>query len=874
MVPVFLSFCRQAKANTAGQMEVYGIGNGWMVSQPLESSSRGWMQLLPMFFPLNIHFEDYSRRGITLTEFVKLGDWDLIKSKLQKNDYVLISFNLNNQAKLLNNILDDIQAKMAHAVVIRLNTSESARADKSQGSDPKYLFYSLDSFNGNLQREAADSEELMTDSSLQLFDAIRFTKKLASDLKNIFHANGVDKMADASNEHLHKRKPSEWTDLISMHLKMEAAMGFRKNQLPTEADKWTEHAPVLREKLMRLCGAKSFHQLDVDIQETGRIHRNGYSIRKIYFQTRPGIYATANLYVPDGKGPFPAIINMHGHWPDAKAGDMVQSCAISLALNGFVCLNIDAWGAGERTTLQNVAEYHGSNLGASLMDIGETLLGNQVTDNMRGVDLLCSLPFVDKTNIGATGASGGGNQTMWLSAMDTRIKACMPVVSVGTFQSYIMGSNCVCELMPQGLTCTEEAGVLGLIAPRAIKICSGLMDANPAFSPAQMLRTYYHAAPVFNLLDHPEKIKYQLFNTPHGYQPEMRSAMLGWFDQQLKGRGNGGFEREKHIELMPAEELNVFHHQKRDTLITTTVSHVQKAGASLKANLMDSKHLDPAGKRDSLSMLLMLPATFDQLDTSISKGEIVKNQDEVWQTGVLVTTGQHIISYKYLPATRPGGSILVVCAPDSASAKISDRFSMKFIADNFGEKMAECRQLGDGLLMAHLWGLGENGSATGRKVNGKLPLFHTVARAELWLGHTVMGEWVSDLNVLANFIRHKYQPAQLTLAAGKEVAIAALAGNALFHHFDELYLSHCPVSYLVDKRAGIDYFNMAVHIPHILNWGDIGLMAALNTKTKIEMNNPVSMTGVLLSKAQRTIYLKEYKHLSMECQGHNHILFH
>ena len=41
-------------------------------------------------------------------------------------------------------------------------------------------------------------------------------------------------------------------------------------------------------------------------------------------------------------------------------------------------------------------------------------------------------------------AGGGGNQTMWLAAMDDRIAASVPVASVGTFESYVGGSNCVC----------------------------------------------------------------------------------------------------------------------------------------------------------------------------------------------------------------------------------------------------------------------------------------------------------------------------------------------------------------------------------------------------------------------------------------------
>ena len=192
---------------------------------------------------------------------------------------------------------------------------------------------------------------------------------------------------------------------------------------------------------------------------------------------------------------------MHGHWRDAKTEEgSIQRVGHSLALNGYVCLTIDAFGAGERSTIHGITEYHGYNLGASLMNIGESLLGVQVSENMRAVDLLCSLSYVDSKKIGATGASGGGNQTMWLTAVDERIKAAVPVVSVGTFESYIMRSNCICECLVDGLTFTEESGVLALVAPRAIKMCNHHKDGIPTFLPAEMLRSYNNARPVFRML--------------------------------------------------------------------------------------------------------------------------------------------------------------------------------------------------------------------------------------------------------------------------------------------------------------------------------------------------------------------------------------
>ena len=158
------------------------------------------------------------------------------------------------------------------------------------------------------------------------------------------------------------------------------------------------------------------------------------------FKQDPGIYATANLYIPDGDGKFPAVIVMMGHSVEGRLYDKYQAVGITLALNGYVSLCIDPWGSGERTTIHGVFEDHGdeNNLGIALMDIGEPLIGMLITDNIRGVDLLCSLPYVDTRKIGATGASGGGNQTMWLTAIDERIKAAVPVVSAGTFEAYIM----------------------------------------------------------------------------------------------------------------------------------------------------------------------------------------------------------------------------------------------------------------------------------------------------------------------------------------------------------------------------------------------------------------------------------------------------
>ena len=45
------------------------------------------------------------------------------------------------------------------------------------------------------------------------------------------------------------------------------------------------------------------------------------------------------------------------------------------------------------------------------------MMGIETSDNIREVDLICSLPYVDARNTGAAGLSGGGNQSLWLIAL-------------------------------------------------------------------------------------------------------------------------------------------------------------------------------------------------------------------------------------------------------------------------------------------------------------------------------------------------------------------------------------------------------------------------------------------------------------------------
>lgn len=632
-------------------------------------------------------------------------------------------------------------------------------------------------------------------------------------------------------------------DIIESRLKNEAYLRFMQLNLPDTKDEWEIFKPQLRNKIIEKAGVIFDHKLPLDYHETGSINMEGYKIKNIYFQTLPGVYATANLYIPDGTGPFPAVINMHGHWLEARLANPVQSVAQSLVLNGYVCLSLDAFGAGERSTVHGIFEDHGdeNNLGSSLMNIGKPLMGIEISENIRGVDLLCSLPYVDSKNIGATGASGGGNQTMWLASMDERIKASMPVVSAGTFESFIMGSPCICEVLPCALNFTEEAGILAMVAPRAIKMCNHNKDENSAFYPVEMLRSYKNAKTIFKMFGVENNITYQLFDLIHGYMTEDREAMLGWFDLYLKGIGSGVARKEIPFKLLPEEKLMVFAKGQRDPKVISTDEYCRQKGNALRNVLLNTKSFDTELKRNELRKIL-----------GVEVKSTLKNVHEYskirgWDRFALETFDNKLIPVLLRSPSGNSKEFVIVTNPDGKNSISSD------LVDGLIKS-------GRGIAIFDLSGTGESTSNSALLNYGKERL-RTISRSELWFGRTIIGEWVKEIDLVTQFVESRYEAKIMSFDSGRESGVAALCFAVLHgEKVRSISLREAPVSYLFDNREGINFFSMAIFLPGFLEWGDVSLAAALSGKN-IQFINPVSMSGSHVSGEKLKAVEDEFKQI-------------
>lgn len=621
--------------------------------------------------------------------------------------------------------------------------------------------------------------------------------------------------------------PSVWSEPLCDYIPwMEnaAAKFFRKNTLPVTVEEWRKTRPKL---LKRLSAAIRLHvdRSPLELQVTGEVKRKGYLVKKIYFRGAESRYITGNLYIPDGKGLFPAVLNMHGHWIQGRLAERVQARGHILAQNGYVCLAVDSFGSGERSTIHGKFEPHGGLLGGLLHNFGETLLGIQLADNIRAVDLLCSMPEVDISRIGATGASGGGNQTMYLAAFDERIRAAVPTCNVGTYESYIMGHNCICETIFNGMNICEESALIALAAPRAIKIHTALSDQYSAFTPQEMLRTFTEARCVFRAMECDDKLSYQIFPGTHGYSQEMMESMLGFFAFHLKAQGRGAPLSLPEINYLSEDEAMVFQKGKRPR----KVGGILRYGASLGGSL--AKHRERLAAEDTCTKLkAILNCKPVQIRSVIQNGT-----SGIWEK-VSLETGEGFLVPLLIRKPRKGKRWCILSARYGKQELAGTRIFEETLASN------------DGILLLDLFASGERGSEYGDPNQWD---FHNTSRSCFWLGHTMLGEWIMDYAHAAEFLKTTFGAEKIILGGNRDAAVAALLAASLFVPAEKVLMENSQLSFdWSEIRPDFRVFTVVLSVPDILLYGDIPTFCAL-AETFVEIYSPLHGDGTEFSKQEK-----------------------
>ncbi len=226
--------------------------------------------------------------------------------------------------------------------------------------------------------------------------------------------------------------------MLAERAKQVAAIASRHQAISRRDD--------VRRRIVDLVGGIPATTGPVNAKSFDSFKEDGFTIENIAYESCPSYWVTANVYVPSGKGPFPAMIVAPGH----GAGKAFQySWAANFARAGILVLSIDPMGQGERiqhwddelgkSKLEGSGDHEHANQTALL--IGHHIARYWFADGIRGVDYLIGRPDVIADRIGTFGCSGGGTAAAYLAAMDPRIRVAAAASYITSFKELLPGNG-------------------------------------------------------------------------------------------------------------------------------------------------------------------------------------------------------------------------------------------------------------------------------------------------------------------------------------------------------------------------------------------------------------------------------------------------
>ena len=325
---------------------------------------------------------------------------------------------------------------------------------------------------------------------------------------------------------------------------------------------------------------------------TGTFERAGYRVENVMFESRPNFWVTGNVYRPTGDGPFPGIISPCGHYADARMNPEYQSAYINLVKAGLLVLAYDPIGQGERrqywdpvsgqTEVGGATTEH-SMCGQLLLLMGEDLTQYRVWDGIRAIDYLVTRPDVDPLRIGCAGHSGGGTLTMFISAVDERVKAAV-INEGGTGhrwpielrpESRLGPSDVEQNLFPGAALGVDLCDLHVAIAPRPLLAL--IEDYSPRFN-----RASEHIRQRYSQLGVAERFATEEATDPHAWTVKLRQATTRWFSRWFLDKPGPDrepdFEVEREQRLYATSTGSIKHSRQGDTIY----SRIWSKAASLE----------------------------------------------------------------------------------------------------------------------------------------------------------------------------------------------------------------------------------------------------------------------------------------------------
>lgn len=325
--------------------------------------------------------------------------------------------------------------------------------------------------------------------------------------------------------------------------------------------KWKAQARhVLAECMQNLQPAPKAYAMEV----TDREQRDGYEARKIRFNLSEWSRVPAYLLVPEGEGPFPAIVLLHDHGAHFSIGKekMVRPFHVApevmedadqwasqcydgqyvgdyLARHGYVVLAVDALFWGERGRKEGTSYDAQQALASNFLQMGASWGAFINVDDMRSAEFLASLPFVDKERVGSLGFSMGAYRSWMLAALTDVVRASASICWMNTTEHLMTltnnqnkGGSAYAMLIPALRRYLDYPHVASIACPKPTLFFNGTQDK---LFPIEGVRdAYREMETVWKSQGASDRLVTKLWDEKHFFNKEMQKETLEFFDRWLK----------------------------------------------------------------------------------------------------------------------------------------------------------------------------------------------------------------------------------------------------------------------------------------------------------------------------------------------------
>lgn len=579
----------------------------------------------------------------------------------------------------------------------------------------------------------------------------------------------------------------------------------------------------LRNRFLNLIGGLPTLRKPIEIKVMDEFNETDYSVRRIIFESLPGYFVPAVVYIPKNqKGPFPAIISPCGHSRNGKAHAEYQILHGNLAKRGFVVLCHDPVGQGERSQFWNSEQKRSKYnlgcgehavLGSALELLGMSLARYRIWDAIRAIDALVTMPEVDSNRIGCVGNSGGGTLTTYTTAIDDRIKA----AAIGCYITTLprrMGNRIQMDpssdpeqdihgFVSQGI---DHAGLIALCAPRPTLICSATLD----FFPVEGAReSFAEARHLYQVSGAGEKIAKVEAENRHSLSRPLREAVYGWFAHWLAG--------EPEIKSLPEIEIK----PRPD-------ADLQVCPAGQVSVSFRSRNLLDAALEEYQSVTNRPKKTIGE----ILKPDLANANPFVAERGVTLKNGQPLIIF--------------INGNENSDWREANDFVKQLHESGYGTVLLEPRGMGS-----------RKRQDLNRNLNYTDPISSVeanIAYNASLVGQSLIGLRVADTLATINMMIREYNPSKILLCGSGDAALVGLFSAVLSPRISGLILDKMLLSYRkVISSEGFALSEANVVQGILRDYGDIS-----------DLLNELKARPVLLTGVENAHGFQKAKHIQVE----------